>query len=423
MAGARLKHRMLPAIMRAKPPDYARLSTPMAISETLVSKVIDTYARSADDVRVVYSPLRICPLGAHVDHQLGLVCGFALDQGVHLAFAARDDDLVQLRSTGFEEPVEFRLGAIPPRREGYWGNYAAGAAEALVKQYGIRRGLDGFLSGSLPSGGLGSSGAVGVAYLLALEAANELIVSPEENIELDRYTENVYLGVNNGILDQSMTLLNSRGRLLFLDCETSGYETIAPGAGMPDPKIVVAYSGHSDSLVTTDYNKRVAECQEAARQLLAHAGEEAPDDVRLRNVPEQTFEEHADKLDPKLKKRATHFFTECARVRDGVEAWEAGDLDKLGQLIRQSGHSSIENYECGRPELVTLYDILNETPGVVGARFSGAGFRGSCIGLVTGGREGDIRDAVLSRYAAKHPSTPAPPDVFFCNTDDGARIL
>ena len=391
--------------------------------ETLVDKLADASGRSVDDVRVVYSPLRICPLGAHVDHQLGLVCGFALDQGVHLAVAARDDDLVRLRSTSFEEAVEFRLGAIPPRREGHWGNYAAGAAEALVKRHGIRQGIDGFVSGSLPSGGLGSSGAVGVAYLLALEGANGLSVPPEENIELDRYTENVYLGVNNGILDQSMTLLSSRGSLLFLDCETSSYETLAPGASMPGFKIVVAYSGHSDSLVTTDYNKRVAECQEAARQLLTHADEEAPDDVRLRTVPEQVFEEHADKLESKLRKRATHFFTECARVRDGVEAWKAADLGKLGQLIRESGRSSIENYECGRPELVTLYDILNETPGVVGARFSGAGFRGSCIGLVTGEQENTIRDSVLSRYAEKHPSTPAPPDVFFCDADDGARIL
>ena len=389
----------------------------------LVDEVVDRFGRSSADIRVVYSPLRICPLGAHVDHQLGLVCGFALDQGVHLAFAPREDDLVRLHSTSFEEPVEFRLGAIPRRREGYWGNYAAGAAEALVEEHNIRRGIDGFVSGSLPSGGLGSSGAVGVAYLLALESANELSLSREENIELDQYTENVYLGVNNGILDQSMTLLSSRGSLLFLDCETSNYETVAPGAGMPAPKIVVAYSGHSDSLVTTDYNKRVAECQEAAQQLLGRAGAEAPDEARLRNVPEQAFEEHADQLEPKLRKRATHFFTECARVRQGIEAWKAGDLGKLGKLIRESGRSSIENYECGRPELVTLYDILNETPGVVGARFSGAGFRGSCIGLVADGQEAGIRDAVLSRYAEQHPRTPAPPDVFFCDADDGARLL
>lgn len=41
-----------------------------------------------------------------------------------------------------------------------------------------------------PSGmheaGISSSAAVGVACLLALEAANQLCITPEENIELDR---------------------------------------------------------------------------------------------------------------------------------------------------------------------------------------------------------------------------------------------
>ena len=398
-------------------------SMPSSNSERVTDQVVKHFGRRAEDVRVVYSPLRVCPLGAHVDHQLGLVCGFALDQGIHLAFAPRDDDRVRLRSADFAGEVAFSLSSIPSRRAGHWGNYAAGAAEALVKAHGIQRGLDGWVAGSLPSGGLGSSGAVGVAYLLALEHANELAVSAEDNIELDQYTENVYLGLNNGILDQSMTLLGERGRLLFVDCESSRHETIAPDASMPSFRIIVAYSGHSDSLVSTDYNKRVAECQAACRELLAAAGLPVPTDARLRAVPEAVFAEHARTLAPKLRNRATHFFSECARVREGLDAWRAGDLASLGKLIQESGRSSIDNYECGRPELVTLYEILNETPGVAGARFSGAGFRGSCIGLITTDREDDVRDAVLRRYVAKHPEAIASADVFFCDPDHGARLL
>ena len=30
----------------------------------------------------IFSPYRVCPLGAHVDHQHGLVTGFAIDKGV-----------------------------------------------------------------------------------------------------------------------------------------------------------------------------------------------------------------------------------------------------------------------------------------------------------------------------------------------------
>ena len=41
---------------------------------------------------------------------------------------------------------------------------------------------------------------------------------------------------------------------------------------------------------------------------------------------------------------------------------------------RLSGESSIENYECGRPETNALWHAMRTTSGVLGARFSGAGF-------------------------------------------------
>ena len=38
----------------------------------------------------IFSPYRVCPLGAHVDHQHGLVTGFAIDKGVDLWFNVND---------------------------------------------------------------------------------------------------------------------------------------------------------------------------------------------------------------------------------------------------------------------------------------------------------------------------------------------
>ena len=50
----------------------------------------------------IFSPYRVCPLGAHVDHQHGLVTGFAIDKGVDLWFDVREDSLVKLSSRTFE---------------------------------------------------------------------------------------------------------------------------------------------------------------------------------------------------------------------------------------------------------------------------------------------------------------------------------
>lgn len=57
----------------------------------------------------IFSPYRVCPLGAHVDHQHGLVTGFAIDKGVDLWFDVREDSLVKLSSRTFEGDVEFHV--------------------------------------------------------------------------------------------------------------------------------------------------------------------------------------------------------------------------------------------------------------------------------------------------------------------------
>ena len=128
--------------------------------------------------------------------------------------------------------------------------------------------MDAVVSGGMPIGGLSSSAAVGVAYLLALEHANELDISPQENIQLDRAIENTYLGLQNGVLDQSIILLSQRDHLTFLDCQSMQVEQVPLGTPHPDVEFLVVYSGVAQALTGTDYNLRVSQCTEAARELL-----------------------------------------------------------------------------------------------------------------------------------------------------------
>ncbi|XP_073122672.1 galacturonokinase-like isoform X2 [Henckelia pumila] len=79
----------------------------------------------------------------------------------------------------------------------------------------------GFIYGAegLDISGLSSFAAVGVAYLLAFESSNNLKVDPEENIEYDRLIVNEYLGLKNGIINQSAILLSSYGCLTCMNCK------------------------------------------------------------------------------------------------------------------------------------------------------------------------------------------------------------
>ena len=396
-------------------------------ADALKSALARSFQVSPSDVRIVVSPYRICPLGAHVDHQLGVVTGLALNQAVVMAFAPSPETHrkeVAALSKNYPGKVSFELDSIPPFRPGDWGNYLRGAALALRGQFGKRlaRGMVAMVDGDLPIGGLSSSAAVGVAYLLALEAVNGLSASIAENIHFDRAIENIYIGLRNGILDQSVILAAERDRLLLLDCQSETWHAVrGPAAGAF--QILVVYSGVEQALVSTGYNQRVAECREAAKQLLNAAGRRVADGAVLRQVSEDTFVKHGVSLSAALRKRATHFFTEQARVRDGTMAWAGEDVKQFGALVSQSGKSSVENYECGSPPLIALYELLVGSSGVLGARFSGAGFRGNCIALVEPGCAESVAIRVSEGYARRHPAEAKTFSACVCETDSGARLV
>lgn len=383
-------------------------------------------ARSAgadpESIRWVTSPLRICLLGAHVDHQGGDVLGTAIDRRILLAFVPSPDAEVVLCSRDYAGSVRFPVDDPPADISPAWGRYAAGAAVALNRRHRPARGIRGGIAGEAPVGGLSSSAAVGVAYLLALEHANGLTVTPEENIELDRVIENEYVGLNNGILDQSMVLLSRRGALTAMSCGTGEYAHVASGPGMPDFRLAVVHSGIEQALVSTGYNRRVAECREAARLLLEAAGLPPRERPSLGDVPAAVFAEHGGALPADLAKRARHFFGEQERTAAGRAAWAGGDLGRLGALIAASGESSIGSYECGTPALIDLVRLLNGVPGVYGSRFSGAGFRGACFALAAPDAGPAIEEALKREFDPRHPDLAGRWRLDLCRPDEGARV-
>ena len=237
--------------------------------------------------------------------------------------------------------------------------------------------------------------------------------------------ETDFIGLNNGILDQSANILSRDGYLMVMDCRTEEFDMVPRSASMPEFEIVIVYSGISTTLIKTDYNNRVDECKVAAWLLQELAGMEvsAFRDVKLRDIPREVYEKHADGLPGRFRRRADHFYGELARVEAGVEAWKQGDIDELGRQVFASGESSITKYESGCPELITIYETLAESEGVYGARFSGAGYRGCCIGLVDPAYKESIQARIDEVYPAKHPAFADLYRVFFSRTADGAEVM
>jgi galacturonokinase len=115
------------------------------------------------------------------------------------------------------------------------------------------------------------------------------------------------------------------------------------------------------------------------------------------------------------------------RVIKGREAWASGNLEEFGKLISASGLSSIENYECGAEPLIQLYKILLKAPGVYGARFSGAGFRGCCLAFVDAEKAEAAASYVKDEYEKAQPefanNLNGGKPVLICEAGDAARVL
>jgi len=404
----------------------------------------------------IFSPYRVCPLGAHVDHQHGLVTGFAIDKGVDLWWSPAKDGHVHLESRTFEGVVDFEIDAPSQVRERHWGDYARGAKYALKKRFELRKGIEGVIQGSLPVGGLSSSAAVLIAYVMAFAKANDITLQPFEVVKIASEAEREYIGLNNGLLDQACIALGKKNQLLFLDCDTNEYRLIPFGGiktntdktdetdnktSVQSEKSVVKlktnlcsdlpfeigifFSGLTRSLVNSDYNLRVYECKTAAWNMLAYTEQPLKtfDKTFLRDIPKATFDKTRIAMPARFARRAEHFYSEYRRVRQGVTAWETGNLKLFGKLSFDSCESSIHNYECGSPELIAIYEIMRSLPGVWGGRFSGAGFKGACIALVDPAHKAEIESELTKRYLEQFPEYEKTFKVFWVKPDDGARFV
>ncbi len=376
------------------------------------------------EIRHVYSPYRVCPVGAHIDHQHGHVTGFALDHGVDLLYVPTETGVINLFSLNFEGQVLFPLETMP-HKYSHWGRYVQAAIYALSKRQKLTIGIQGLITGSLPVGGLSSSAAVLLCYIMALADVNGIELTDMDLIQLAFEAEREYIGLNLGKLDQSCEVLCKKDHLLYLDTKDESYRLIPAPASMPAFDILIFFSGLTRTLMQTGYNTRTDECKVAAFSLLAYAGLPygSLEDTRLRYVDKEIFAKWRHMLPEPLAKRASHYMSEFARVEAAVAAYQCGDIEQLGAIMFASGQSSIQQWESGCPEMIALYEIMKSTPGIYGGRFSGAGFKGCCVAIADPARREEILATVGVHYLQRFPELEGHYSAHVCHSADGARRI
>lgn len=386
---------------------------------TCTDKFESIYKKAPDGV--AFCPYRVCPIGAHSDHNLGKITGLAIDKGIHIAYSPKHNGVVELASLQFEKRAQWHVNSVPEVKENDWADYLRGATIALGQRVPLRVGLSGVIEGTLPIGGLSSSAAVIISFLSALCAVNGVRLSEQELILTALAAENNYVGVSCGKLDQSCEVYAKKNHLLYLDTRDDSYELIPTNPAMKPYKIAIFFSGIERTLAGSKFNMRVDEARSAAYALKAYAGMEYGKfhESNLRDVPREVFETYRDRLPKEWAKRANHWYTEFERVEKGAEAWRRGDIDTYGRLSFESGRSSIYDWETGSEELKKLYEIMTVTDGIYGGRFSGAGFKGCCMALIDPAYEEQIVAQVTAAYLKAFPGLAGRYSAYVCESADG----
>ncbi len=368
-----------------------------------------TYGRAPEII--ARAPGRIEFIGNHTDYNGGTVLGAAIDRGVWVALAKRDDATWSFASGQKPGIVRVAVGDLA-KREGAesWVNYPLGVLAALGSfSLNAPAGFDYLAVSDLPLGaGLSSSAAIELASALAYTAMTGQQPVRETLVKAARHAENHFVGVPCGILDQGVSGFGKRDHLVFIDCRGPRFETVPLPAGA---HFWIFNTHTKHALVDGLYAARHRECMEAAKAL----------GVKLLVEASPTLlAEKEQALSPVVAKRARHIIEEIARVDATTAAMRAGDLTAVGKLLTASHRSSQQLFENSTVELDFLVDTLVATPQVYGSRLTGGGFGGAVMALTSGAfGEAEAR-SVADKYAAKFG---ARPDILHTQTGDGAALL
>ncbi len=370
-----------------------------------------TFSRSAKGV--VSGPGRVNLIGEHTDYNDGFVLPIAIEKQTLAAWGPRDDGRCTFSSV--QQPgngVEIDLcEPITPGKPA-WANYPKGVAAELM-QAGVELvGCDVLFDSDVPlNAGLSSSASLEVATAMALLTAAGAKLPQDKLAKLCQRAENIFAGAPCGIMDQSISIMGTKGHALLLDCRDLATKHVP----FNDPRAVLLVV---DTQVKHDigdggYPLRRKQCEEAAALL----GVSALRDTTMAQVQKAVA---AGKLTPQHLMRCRHVIGEIERTLQAVDVLTANDLEAFGRLMYASHASLRDDYEVSCEELDAIVELARGCKGVFGARMTGGGFGGCAIVLVQAEKADAVSNAIAAGFE-KQFSRRCP--IFATHAADGARII
>ena len=385
-------------------------------TQQLRSNFATIFGTEAD--HTFFSPGRINLIGEHTDYNGGHVFPAAISLGTYGAARKRDDNLLRFYSANFEDKgiIEVPLEDLRFEKAHNWTNYPKGVLHFLQKAgHVIDKGMDVYVFGNIPNGsGLSSSASLELLTGIIAEKLFDLKLDRLDLVKIGKQTENEFIGVNSGIMDQFAIGMGADQQAIYLDTNTLEYELVP--LNLKDNVVVIMNTNKCRELADSKYNERRAECEKAVEEL-----KQKLSIATLGELNEWDFDEYSYLIqDENRLKRARHAVLENQRTLQAQAALQAGDLEKFGRLMNASHVSLEHDYEVTGLELDTLAHTAWEQEGVLGARMTGAGFGGCAIALV----RKDAVEALQKNVGQKYEEVVGyAPSFYIAEIAGGSRVL
>jgi len=382
----------------------------------LEQKFKEVFGKDAE--QQFFAPGRVNLIGEHTDYNGGNVFPCAIDRGTYGLVSKRADRTFRMYSENFADlgVMEFTLDELVNDKKHDWANYPKGVIKMFVEEgFKIDSGFDFLVSGNIPNGaGLSSSASIEMLTGIVLKDLFLLSIDPIAMALLGKKVENLFIGVNSGIMDQFAIAMGKKDHAILLDCNTLKYDYVP--VVLKDEVIVIANTNKRRGLADSKYNERRAECDEALAELQTKLPIKALGELSI-----EEFEANKDLIkSPIRQKRAKHAVYENQRTLKAQKELSAGNLAEFGKLMNQSHISLRDDYEVTGVELDTLAALAWEQPGVVGSRMTGAGFGGCTVSIVKKDKVDDFIKNVGEAYKNKIGYAA---DFYIAAVSEGARKL
>ena len=382
----------------------------------LEQKFKEVFGKDAE--QQFFAPGRVNLIGEHTDYNGGNVFPCAIDRGTYGLVSKRADRTFRMYSENFADlgVMEFTLDELVNDKKHDWANYPKGVIKMFVEEgFKIDSGFDFLVSGNIPNGaGLSSSASIEMLTGIVLKDLFHLSIDPIAMALLGKKVENLFIGVNSGIMDQFAIAMGKKDHAILLDCNTLKYNYVP--VVLKDEVIVIANTNKRRGLADSKYNERRAECDEALAELQTKLPIKALGELSI-----EEFEANKDLIkSPIRQKRAKHAVYENQRTLKAQKELSAGNLAEFGKLMNQSHISLRDDYEVTGVELDTLAALAWEQPGVVGSRMTGAGFGGCTVSIVKKDKVDDFIKNVGEAYKNKIGYAA---DFYIAAVSEGARKL